>query len=190
MTFYYPSAVDGRTRTRQFDFALTRVDNETVYLNRTGDGASEDKLRESETALWSIVYDLRNETMTGYCSVVSTLDISANGTTVPCMRGSYQDSYLSFELQDLRTRITTGLRAVDREWSYGNDAPSFVLQYVEPGRRVAMKSTVTKPNDCEDLKICLASRTLGFDMLAPLGRILLDQGAFASWCTKPKLYSL
>lgn len=138
----------------------------------------------------SIASTEKSNSISAQCAMA----VNSTMVPVPCMTGTYQISpYLNFSLQD--SGNTTYLRAVNKEWQFSDDAPSFVLRYSSPDPRqplggIAIQTAVTERNHCEVLKVCLGSRKLGFDILAPLGVAFISQNTFAAYCTQPRIYNL
>ena len=55
---------------------------------------------------------------------------------------------------------------------------------------IAIQTAVTERNYSGVLKVCLGSRKLGLDTLAPLGVPSISQNNFAAYCTQPRIYNL
>jgi hypothetical protein len=131
-----------------------------------------------------ITYQLVNQTMSASCG--SNPDTLANATTL-CMDGSFNDDqFLSFTTNDTRTNTITTLRAVDKQWKFAFDAPSFELKEVQHDNslgNIALQTAVTERGHCNALKIC--SSGTGIDVLAPVGLTLLQQGKYGAVCTMP-----
>jgi hypothetical protein len=193
MSFYYPETPDSTTKIHYFDYVMTNDPNATTQTLSFAGAVSQvvvpSDLQPNIQSV-SIAYPGKSNSISAQC--VTTV----NSTTVPvpCMTGTYQVSpYLNFSLQD--SGDTTYLRAVDKEWQFIDDAPSFVLRYSSSDPRqplggIAIQTALTERNHCEVLKVCLGSRKLGFDMLAPLGVAFISQNNFAAYCTQPRIYDL
>jgi hypothetical protein len=134
---------------------------------------------------WRLSYDFVNNTLSANCA---TDPNSPTNATTPCMQGSFNPgSFFSFSINDTRTNTVSNLRAVDKDWAFSNDAPSFILRDVQPDDTlgdIAVRTAVTQKGNCTALKLCLA-RPTGMDMLAPLGLALLRQDGYAKLCTTP-----
>lgn len=90
---------------------------------------------------------------------------------------------MSFSLNDLRTDTTSHMRAVDRQWSFQDDAPSVLFR--DDHSVEVMRTDVTKPRDCRQLKVCIA-KDAGPDIIFPIGLLLIRQSDYAIHCTEPK----
>jgi hypothetical protein len=193
MSLYYPETPDSITKIHYFDYVMTNDKNATTQTLSFAGAVSQvvfpADLQPNIQSV-SIASPGKSNSISAQCAT------TVNSTTVPvpCMTGTYQISpYLHFSLQD--SGNTTYLRAVDREWNFVDDAPSFVLRYSSSDPRqplggIAIKTALTERNHCEVLKVCLGSRKLGFDMLAPLGVAFISQNNFATYCTQPQVYNL
>jgi len=125
----------------------------------------------------NITYNFVDNTVSANCT-----SPNAN-TTFRCVDGSFNpNDYLSFKISDLRDNSTTNLNAVDKQWAFGNDAPSVILKD-ESGVEV-IRTDVTNPSACTQLKVC-AGRSSGADILVPIGLILTRQADYAVECTTP-----
>lgn len=193
MTFYYPETPDSTAKIHYFDYVMTNDPNASTqtlsFAGAASQGVVPADLRPNIQSV-SIASPGKNNAISAQC--VTT--INSTSVPVPCMTGTYQISpYLNFSLQD--SGNTTYLRAVDKEWQFIDDAPSFVLRYSssdprQPLGSIAIETAVTERNRCEVLKVCLGSRKLGFDILAPLGVAFISQNNFAAYCTQPRIYNL
>ena len=195
MSFYYPETPDFAAKVHYFDYAITNDPSATTqtlsFAGAVSQGVVPADLQPSIQSV-SITFPGKSNSISAQCAT------TVNSTTVPvpCMTGTYQISpYLNFSLQDSASGNTTYLRAVDKEWQFVDDAPSFVLRYSSSDPRqplggIAIQTAVTERNHCEVLKVCLGSRKLGFDILAPLGVAFISQNNFAAFCTQPRIYNL
>ncbi|EDR00574.1 uncharacterized protein LACBIDRAFT_334024 [Laccaria bicolor S238N-H82] len=193
MTFYYPETPDSTAKIHYFDYVMTNDPNASTqtlsFVGAASQGVVPADLRPNIQSV-SIASPGKKNSISAQC--VTT--INSTSIPVPCMTGTYQISpYLNFSLQD--SGNTTYLRAVDKEWQFIDDAPSFVLRYSssdprQPLGSIAIETAVTERNRCEVLKVCLGSRKLGFDILAPLGVVFISQNNFAAYCTQPRIYNL
>jgi len=189
MSFYYPETPESTAKIHYFDYVMTNDPNATTqtlsFAGAVSQGVVPADLQPNIQSV-SIV----SNSISAQCAT------TVNSTTVPvpCMTGTYQISpYLNFTLQD--SGNTTYLRAVDREYQFSDDAPSFVLRYSSSDPRqplggIAIQTAVTERNRCNVLKVCLGSRKLGFDILAPLGVAFISQNNYAAYCTQPRMYNL
>jgi hypothetical protein len=119
-------------------------------------------------------------------SVSGTCTSPSSNSTAPCIEGSFNPgNYLSFDFRDLRTNTSTTLQAVDKEWTFTNDAPSVLLKNTS-GAEV-IRTDVTKPGKfgCTYLKVC-AGQDAGPQIIVPIGLILIRQMDYAIECTTPK----
>ena len=124
--------------------------------------------------------------------VGGTLGNATDGAT--CGQGLFSSSpYLQLILDNANR--TTRVHSVDKEWEFTDDAPSVVLRrrasgFLLPGpttmghedEMTLVQTAVTRRNHCEELKVCLGERTLGFDTLASLGLLLRAQTIFSGSC--------
>lgn len=154
--------------------------------------------------LQRVQYDFINDTLTGNCTVPVTPGNSTTNST-SCMTGTFNpNNWLSFNLtSQIYLNDTTTfplsssvLRTVDKEWAFTNDAPSLILNTVDPltdalQPQTILRTAVTKRGDCTQLKVCLAGTgrpggLLGAEILAPLGLMMLRQADYSIQCTTPK----
>ncbi|EDR03024.1 uncharacterized protein LACBIDRAFT_307555 [Laccaria bicolor S238N-H82] len=193
MSFYYPQTPDSTAKIHYFDYVMANDPNATIQTLSFAGAVSQGVIPAD---LWpdiqsvSIASPGKSNSISAQCATAG----NSSMVPVPCMTGTYQISpYLNFSLQD--SGNTTYLRAVDEEWQFVDDAPSFVLRYSSPDPHqplggIAIQTAVTERNHCEVLKVCLGSRKLGFDILAPLGVAFISQNNFAAFCTQPRIYNL
>jgi len=174
------------------------------------------QLREFDTAqsliplnlyptLQDVQYDFINDTITGNCTVPAAPGSSITNST-SCTSGTFNpNNWLSFNLTSSiplndttvpAPSTTTFLQAVDKQWAFTNDAPSLILDTVNPAtsalQQAVLQTAVTKRGDCTQLKVCIAgisgreSSLVGAEVMAPLGLILIRQADYATECTTPK----
>ncbi|KIM36091.1 hypothetical protein M413DRAFT_20642 [Hebeloma cylindrosporum] len=182
-SFYYPIQPNASVLEYYFDYSL--VSNTTVPPGNPPSQLLVFNARADSSIIppdiFAISYDVQAQEISADC---------ANG---PCAFGNYSTKpYLSFTLQDSRTGLVTQLRAVDKEWKFPDDAPSVVLRNREAGESggIALQSAVTQRDHCENLKVCVSSRTPDFATLAPLGVLLMAQQTYADYCLRPRIYSI
>ena len=155
--------------------------------------------------LQQIDYNFINNTVTGNCTVPVSQG-SSNTTLNQCVTGSFDlGEPLGFNLNSavpLNTTfnassvpfISTPLKTVDKQWTFGDDAPSLILR-TDSGSsdvdKIVLRTAVTKKGDCTQLKICVAGPpsgpepTVGGSVMVPLGIILMRQADYAIECTTP-----
>ncbi|CAL1701572.1 unnamed protein product [Somion occarium] len=156
--------------------------------------------------LQQISYNFINNTVTGNCTI--PVAPGASNTTIgACVGGSLDlGEPLSFNLTSAvplnntanpssTPSTTTLLRTVDKQWSFGDDAPSLILRDVNPANNQLMdtvlRTAVTKKGDCTQLKVCLAGlpgeqgSVVGGPVMVPLGLMLMRQADYAIACTTP-----
>jgi len=125
----------------------------------------------------NITYDFIYNTVSANCTFPSS------NTTSTCVTGSFNpNNYLSFNLTDLRSNSTTYLHAVDKEWAFGDDAPSVILK--DSNGVEVIRTDVTKKGDCTQLKLC-AAQDSGAGITVPVGLILMRQMDYSVYCTTP-----
>jgi len=123
----------------------------------------------------NVTFDFRDNSVSGDCTS------PASNTTTRCIAGSFNpDSYLTFNLNDLRTNATYNLRAVDKQWEFNNDAPSVTLK--DDNDTDIIRTDVTNYRHCNQLKVCAASGA-GPEIIVPAALILISQTNFAIVCT-------
>ena len=124
--------------------------------------------------------------------VWSTLGNATGGVT--CGQGLFSSSpYLQLILESANK--TTRVHSVDKEWEFTDDAPSVVLRRRACGlpslgpttmghedEITLVQTAVTRRNHCQELRVCLGERTLGFDTLASLGLLLRAQTLSSGSC--------
>ena len=147
MSFYYPETPDSTAKVHYFDYVMTndpRATTQTLsFAGAVSQGVIPADLHPNIQSI-SITFPGKSNSISAQCAT------TVNSTTVPvpCMTGTYQISpYLSFSLQD--SGNITYLRAVDKEWQFVDDAPSFVLRYSSSDPRqplggIAIQTAVTE----------------------------------------------
>ncbi|TFK32695.1 hypothetical protein BDQ12DRAFT_707569 [Crucibulum laeve] len=195
--FYYPP-ISNFTREHYFDFYLDMATNESNIRTFSYGGVPPGSKvpRSLFPSARALTYDLNSKKISANCTIptlYTTLDASQT-PLVPCMEGYYtENEKLTLVIEDTRTHVVTSMQVVNKEWTFKDDAPSFVLRFINPGGEpgnIALQTAVTKRNHCDTLKICLSS-DVGprVDTLAALGLALLAQDQFADYCTRPRLYN-
>jgi len=176
---YYPNTArffQGALPAYTYDLFQSSADDWSFNL-RTIDAPDLNQSAPEYPSISNITYDFRDFTVSGNCT-----SPPSNATT-QCISGSFNpNNFLSFSLHDLRTNATSNLRAVDKQWAFSNDAPSFILKD-DSGAEV-LRTDVTKYGDCTQLKICAAQDT-GPGIIVPLALILIRQSEYAVICTSP-----
>jgi hypothetical protein len=170
-----------------YEFTITQSNDSNIWTFDLGAASFNDDSPKFYPPVRSIAYDLNKSTMSATCMNIGSK------VAFPCMWGHFdRDYYFSMSLNDTRTNTVTKLRAVDREWYYSDDAPSFTLNNVAPDGQLGdmvMQSAVTKRSHCELLKVCLSKGAPGLEILAPLGLVLWAEDRYTSYCTTPRLYA-
>jgi len=192
MSFYYPETPDSTAKIHYFDYVMTTDPNTTTQTLSFAGAVSQVVVpADLQPNIQSV--SITSNSTSAQCATT----VNLTTVLVPCMTGTYQISpYLNFSLQDSASGNTTYLRVVDKEWEFGTiDSPSFVLRYsssnpCQPLGGIAIQTALTERNRCNVLKVCLGSRKLGFDILAPLGVAFIAQNNFAAYCTQPRMYNL
>lgn len=154
--------------------------------------------------LQGVAYNFANKTVSGNCTVPDSTN-SNNTTTLNCMSGTFDpNNVLSFLLTSAIplnntsnatsvSSTTSLLRAVDKQWSFDDDAPSLILREIDNStnisQEIVLRTAVTKRSDCTELKVCLAGTgkasgsVVGAEVMAPLGLIMMSQADYALECT-------
>ncbi|KAF7354002.1 Cyclic AMP receptor 1 [Mycena venus] len=110
-------------------------------------------------------------------------------SSTQCTHGSFKETdFLSFSLTDSTNSTTVDLRAVDKGWDYpkSDDAPSYMLKKVQSDGslgQVVVRTAVTDPHHCTDLKLC--ANNADVETLAPVGLTLLKQNEYSKVCSTP-----
>ena len=161
------------------------TDGMRIFRYKTSSGPAS-KLGDLTPRIRDINYTSgQDPALVGYCNNSSSATGSGQHR---CMEASVRTTPLDFTIRDLDSSSTVFLRTVDKEWRFGDDAPSFVLRnLVEP--RLVLQTAVTKRNFCDTLKVCLNDREPGPAVLAALTVALDAQDTFATYCTMPRLYA-
>ena len=153
-----------------------------------------------------VQYEFINDTMNGNCTV-PTAPGSANTTSLACMTGMFDPgNFLHLNMTSAvplnntanasaTPSTTVSLRAMDKQWSFSDDAPSLILRQTDSVfsrlQELVLRTAVTKQSDCTELKVCLAGTgsgpgsVVGAEVMAPLGLILMRQADYALECTQP-----
>lgn len=186
-----------------FSFALTNEDGEglkSFVLHHWGTPQSDIPLMSYPT-LQSVRYDLLNNAVIGNCTVPSS---SGQTRTFPCVSGTFTGGdILSFNLtssvplnntDSASTPTSTSfLRARETPWAFGNySTPNLVLQGVEPHSDTVhgpvLRTTITKANECTQLKVCVSRAgarddgVVGAEVIVPMGLALMRQAEWAKFC--------
>lgn len=139
-----------------------------------------------------VSYDFVGNRISGRCvnGAENSTDLDSEATT-PCLEGTVDlGPTLSFTLKDTRTNTTTSLLASNKEWHFPDDAPSVRLHRVPSNYSsnrgdVALTTIVTKPGECNLLKVCLGpGMESGVEMIAPIGILLLKMDDYGVLCTE------
>jgi hypothetical protein len=169
------------TRSQYYEYSLSQSDNDTntwyFALTQVTPGVN------IPAPVYPLISNVSYQFDTDELSAVCTAgpDAPANDTT-SCMQGSFDTSYLSFTTNDTRTGVVITLRAIDTQWEFSEDAPSFLLKNSQG--QTAVRTAVTEPEHCTFLKMCLANDT-GVDMIPPVGLALMQQDIYSRICSKP-----
>lgn len=164
---------------------------------------------EMYPTLQNVWYDFADISLNGTCTLRSSTDANANTTNVACMSGTFDPSnHLSFNITSavpLNTTLAADANSVPRAstllgipddvWDQGGSAPALKLQQRDPETEdlghLVLRTTVTRPKDCTELKVCIAGPsgrqggTVSAEVLAPLGLMLMRQADYSKECTAP-----
>lgn len=200
---FYQTGIDQSLYT--FDIDTDSSDFGTFHLREFDVDQASIPLQFYPT-LQQINYNFINNTVTGNCTVPVSQG-SSNTTTSQCVSGSFDlgqplsfnvasavPSNATFNASSVET-IRTSLRTVDKQWTFGDDAPSLILREVDTNNlqleEIVLRTAVTKKGDCTRLKICVAgppsvtNPTVGGAVMVPLGIILMRQADYSIECTTP-----
>lgn len=182
-SFYFWN--DTEVRTKYYEYKAEKLGSpgsEIQYFNLRKIEPGVSIPPQKYPLIWKIMYP--GNTVSAQCA--SSPETPTNATQ-ECLQGSFtEEPNLSLILTDIRTNITTKLRAKE-SWVNKKEAPRFILRDVLPNDSlggIAVKTVFTKPGDCTKLKICLG-REPGLDMLATLGLALLIHDIHSYNCTLP-----
>jgi hypothetical protein len=144
------------------------------------------KLVERET-LPSEIYPLVHQVSYNFVSGNISGTCVTGGNIAPCLQGTVDSGErLSFSFDSTLTNTVSHLRATRGQWWFEDDAPSVMLHRADADNtigQVALMTTVTKPNHCNELKACMTMGS-GTDMIAPLGVILPRLDDFGVSCRR------
>jgi len=141
----------------------------------------------SSSLITNLTFNAKAKEIIGYCG-------KPNSTQTECMQARFDTSpYLNFTVDDFLLRTSMTLKTLDKEWHWGDDAPSFILEAVDKmgsflGK--VLQTAVTRRNYCDTLKVCLGTPTPGAEVLAALAVALDAQDKYATYCTMPRLYAI
>lgn len=158
--------------------------------------------------LQSVGYNFVKDTLSGNCTVPSSpSDFYGNTTTIPCITGTFDPgNQLFFNITsavplnntanaNATQSSTTLLKIQDKAWTYTDAPPGLILHQADPITdalgHIVLRTAVAKPNDCTELKVCLAGvegrqgAQVGAEVMAPLGVMLMRQSDYAIECTTP-----
>lgn len=193
---------DTAHHTLLYTYALTTPDDPHVTL----------ALREWDTdqqmqysVLQSVGLNFVNATLSGNCTLPSSSSGPVNGTTKPCMSGTFDTgkqlslTVNSFLPSNTTNSTTTRLRIDESAWSYSQSdvPPELTLHDVNENDNslgaVVLRTVLTSPHDCTQLKVCVArggeaeeeGLGVGAEALAPLAIVFVKQAAYALVCTTP-----
>lgn len=177
----------GDTRTKYFEYVLSygaTADDWGFELRKIVDS----EIPESVYPLvQQVSYNLVSNTISGTCMAKGSTPVAMEAPA--CLEGTFDlGDILSFSLNDTRANMIYNLRAANKEWYFRDDAPSVKLQQLHTMDNgglgnTALKTVVTKPGHCNQLKICLGMES-GVDMIAPLGILLLKLDDYGVLCTR------
>jgi hypothetical protein len=128
-----------------------------------------------------VLYHFVEGKISGRCVVNNGTGVERETTT--CLEGTFDlGPTLSFALTNTLTNETSHLLAANEGWYFPDDAPSVNLHRVSSNDSVgetALITTVTNPNACNQLKICIGE---GMEMVAPIGILLLKMDDYGVRC--------
>lgn len=128
-------------------------------------------------SITKVTYNFIDNSVSGNCHS------RYSNTTSLCIIGSFNpNDYLSFNLTDLRSNLTTYIRAVDKQWAFYHRPPSVLLK--DSNGALVLRTDITKLGDCTQLKVCAAQNN-GAGITVPIGLILIRHIDYAIYCTTP-----
>lgn len=176
-----------------FSYELNIVADTSTFGLRSWDSPQASIPLEFYPTLQSIQLNLADNTLTGNCTVPTS---STNTSILPCLSGTFDPgAFLSLKITSLPFRnvsnqtvpsSTVMLRSEDDRW----DVPSLILKEVDPNSNAlqgtVLRTTIQKPTDCTQVKVCLSGTAsggpVGAEVLAPLGLVFIEQRDYASSC--------
>ena len=205
---YFFDNTPASSPTQLFTYEITNPGDgdEWLFSLRTWDSPQADIPVDMYPTLQHVYYDFVDDSLAGNCTLRNPTNPSKNTTSLPCMTGQFDPSnHLSFDISSsvpLNTTLSTEAQSVpvtntslaihDNGWDYTGEAPAVRLQEKNHDGSLGflvLKTTVTRPNDVTELKVCVAGLegreggTVSAEVLAPLGLMLLRQADYALYAT-------
>lgn len=196
--------------TQLFTYEITNPDDgdDWLFSLRTWDILQSKIPLDMYPTLQSVHYDFVDDSLTGNCTLPNSNNSLTTTTTIPCMEGNFDPgNHLSFNitssvplnstlLSDAGSvpAVNTLLGIQDNGWALNGYAPALRLQERNADDslgHLVLKTTVTKPHDVTELKVCVAGvdgregGTVAAEVLAPLGLMLMRQADYALLTTTP-----
>ncbi|GJE84629.1 hypothetical protein PsYK624_007050 [Phanerochaete sordida] len=207
-----PSAAEP-TQLFTYEIANTDGGDNWLFSVRSWQTPQESIPLDFYPTLQSVHYNFATQTIDGNCTLPTvanaTGNVVGNTTTVPCMSGTFDPgSHLFFNITSavpLNSTLaasypaavpnaTAHLTIPDNGWTFTGYAPAVELEEQQPDGslgHLVLKTTVTKPHDSTELRVCVAGpegrqgATVQPEVLAPLGLILMRQADYALFNTQP-----
>lgn len=208
---FYANTPSASNSNPLFTYEITNPDDGDIWLFslREFDAAQSSIPLAQYPTLQAVHYNFVDDSLSGNCTLPTSTAANASTSVVPCMTGSFnQGGRLAFNFTSavpLNSTLasaypagvanaTTALMIPDKEWDVSGDAPALNLQQVDADGRlgaVVVKTTVTKPGDTTELKVCVGgvpdreNGLVSAEVLAPLGLVLMRQADYAYIQTSP-----
>lgn len=213
---FYSNSPSPADPTLLFSYEITNPDDGDNWLfsQRTwGEDQSSIPLGMYPT-LQTVHYNFVDNSLSGNCTLKDTAATNTSTSVHPCMTGTFDagdwlqfnitsavplNSTLSSQYPGTLSNATTALGVKYKYWAPGDQHPALILQQVGQSGALGpavLKTTVTKPHDSTQLKVCVsgvdngdgsarAGATVQPEVLAPLGVILMRQADYALENTTP-----
>ncbi|KIP01336.1 hypothetical protein PHLGIDRAFT_131293 [Phlebiopsis gigantea 11061_1 CR5-6] len=183
--YFYINSPSASEPTQLFTYELSNPGDGDTWLFglRSFDEPQFSIPLDSYPTLQQIYYNYNTLTVAGNCTIPDSIASNTSTTTIPCVSGTF----------DPGARLTLSLNSsVPLNSTLSTAYPSGVEVDAEGNLgHLVLKTTVTKPRDATELKVCVAGAlgreagTVAAEVLAPLGVALLRQDDFARYATQP-----
>lgn len=197
---FYSNSPSPAHPTALFTYEFTTSDNDDLGLFslRSWDAPQSSIPLALYPTLQAVQYVFTNDSLSGNCTLPQSAAANASTSVVPCMSGTFDPgAHLHFNITSavpLNTTLasaysagvapaTAALGIAEKEWDVSGYAPAVKLQQADADGQLGapvLKTTVTKPTDVTQMKVCVAGvqgRANGLvapEVLAPLGLIVMS----------------
>ena len=188
-----------------FDIQVDPNDNTIfVFQIRNWNTVQSDIPLDLYPTLQYIQYEFANGTVSGNCTL-PTSPTDPSGTSQLCTTGTFDiGDFVPFNITtniSLNTTFASAtvpavkstVRSTWKQWWYADHAPAMWLKNVDIATdrltSTVLKTALTKPRDCTELKVCLAGTggypgsVVGAEVMVPMGMLLLAQTLEGTSCT-------